>query len=161
MHAVAQISVVHHVPAIMNIERAILLVPWLSRTGLASPQHPLDRRFMRLIQDFRLQGPPKDNTTACIMLVTDMHGQNMAFDFSCSSIVTEDQPDGAVIAPVSRDVLPKYTYAQCHSQCCAKHRQIGHILTSASAVVAYFHDTLICSLSHVAWLMVALEPHLQ
>lgn len=48
------------------------------------------------------------------MLVTDMHGQNMAYDFSCSAIVSEDQPEGAFIAQVSPEDLPRYTYACRH-----------------------------------------------
>eukprot|EP00892_Ulva_mutabilis_P001806 jgi/Ulvmu1/11626/UM008_0030.1 len=80
-----------------------------TRTDLASPQHPLDREFLILIQQARARGPPSGNARATVMLVKDANGKDSAYDFARACFVPESQQEEAFIAPVPAEMLPTYT----------------------------------------------------
>ena len=92
------------------------------RTGETSQQHPLDAGFLQLIQQYREDGPPADNTARSVLRFT--HGAaagaggaevaepgHYFFDFATRARLEGPVPEAALITPVPRVDLPRYRCA--------------------------------------------------
>lgn len=83
--------------------------PYFYHTGkhVRSNRHPLDKKFLKLVNDLRAAGAPPGTEGRSVLALEQADGSTVFYDFSAKAEVLSP-PEDAVIPALPREVVPVY-----------------------------------------------------